>query len=103
MLIEAPAICVGIHKIEEFSFSDCFFFVAKRQDALVDTIDVFLVFRQHLTVEFSTIPPATNSIHAPIIKNSGTPVSATETFAIHAQFTEFLPEINHHRIGIHTC
>ena len=63
---------------------------------------MFLIFRQHLPVEFPSIAPATDSIYTPIIKDSGTSVPAAESFAIHTQFAELLSEINHHGIYIHT-
>ena len=48
------------------------------------------------------ITPPADSIHTPVIKNSSSSVTATESFAIHSSFSQFLTKINHHRIGIHT-
>ena len=63
---------------------------------------MLLIVRQHLPVKFSAVAPAAYGVHAPIVKDSGTSVSAAESFAVHPQLAELLSEINHHGIYIHT-
>ena len=102
MLIETPSVYISIHQVKEYPLFDCLLFVAKRQYFLIDRVEVLMFFSKHFPVKLSSVAPTTYSIYAPIIKYGSPSVSSAESFAIHAQLSELLTEIDHHRIGVHT-
>ena len=101
VLVETPAVDVGIHQVEEFAAGYCFLFIAKRQDALIAAIQFLLFFGQHFSVEVAAVSPATDGVYAPVVEDGGPSVSAAESFAVHAWFSKLLSEVDHHRVGVH--
>lgn len=102
MLIHLPSIQIYIHQIKEFPLRDSRFFPAKPQNFLVKILYFLFLLCKLMTIKPSMITPSPDTIHTPVVKDSGTSIPSAKSFTVHARLPKFLTEVNHHRVRIHT-